>query len=57
MDLDVQPNFDLPSAIDDALWLMREQASRSGITLERRVDDRKEDEKYKNPGARWSRYL
>jgi signal transduction histidine kinase len=39
MDLDVQA-FDLPSAIDDALLLMRERASRRGITLERHVDER-----------------
>src|SRR5207253_4789781 len=33
-------DFDLPTAIDDALLLMRERASRHGITLERRVDER-----------------
>jgi GAF domain-containing protein len=39
MDLDVAP-FDLPSAIDDAMLLMRERAGRRGITLERHVDER-----------------
>ena len=39
MDLDVAA-FDLPSAIDDALLLMRERAGRRGITLERHVDER-----------------
>jgi len=39
MDLDVAA-FDLPTAIDDALLLMRERASRRGITLERQVDER-----------------
>src|SRR5436309_9310130 len=39
MDLDVAA-FDLPSAIDDALLLMRERAGRRGITLERQVDER-----------------
>jgi signal transduction histidine kinase len=39
MDLDVAA-FDLPSAIDDALLLMRERAGRRGITLERDVDER-----------------
>jgi signal transduction histidine kinase len=38
MELDVAA-FDLPTAIDDALLLMRERASRRGITLERNVDD------------------
>ena len=38
MDLDVA-TFDLPSAIDDAMLLMRERASRRGIVLERRVDE------------------
>jgi signal transduction histidine kinase len=37
MELDVGA-FDLPSAIDDALLLMRERAGRRGITLERHVD-------------------
>jgi len=31
--------FDLPSAIDDALLLMRERASRRSLTLERTVDE------------------
>src|SRR4029453_10628628 len=39
MDLDVA-HFDLPSAIDDAMLLMRERAGRRGITLERHVDER-----------------
>jgi two-component system, NtrC family, sensor kinase len=39
MELDVAP-FDLPTAIDDALLLMRERASRRGTTLERHVDER-----------------
>src|SRR5205814_1422003 len=39
MDLDVAA-FDLPTAIDDALLLMRERASRRGIILERDVDER-----------------
>jgi two-component system, NtrC family, sensor kinase len=38
MDLDVAA-FDLPSAIDDAMLLMRERASRRGITLGRHVDE------------------
>ncbi len=33
-------DFDLPSAIDDALILVRERASRRGITLGHSVDDR-----------------
>src|SRR5207253_8688260 len=39
MELDFA-DFDLPSAIDDALLLMRERAGRRGITLERHVDER-----------------
>jgi signal transduction histidine kinase len=39
MDLDLT-DFHLPSAIDDALLLMRERAGRRGITLERHVDER-----------------
>ena len=39
MELDVAA-FDLPSAIDDALLLMRERAGRRGIILERDVDER-----------------
>ncbi len=39
MDLDLA-NFHLPSAIDDALLLMRERASRRSLTLERHVDER-----------------
>jgi GAF domain-containing protein/anti-sigma regulatory factor (Ser/Thr protein kinase) len=39
MELDLA-DFHLPSAIDDALLLMRERASRRGITLERHVDER-----------------
>jgi signal transduction histidine kinase len=39
MELDVAA-FDLPTAIDDALLLMRERAGRRGITLERQVDAR-----------------
>ena len=39
MELDVAA-FDLPTAIDDALLLMRERAGRRGITLERHVDER-----------------
>src|SRR5262249_47576491 len=39
MDLDVAA-FDLPSAIDDAMLLMRERAGRRGITLERQIDER-----------------
>ena len=39
MELDVAA-FDLPAAIDDALLLMRERASRRGITLERLLDER-----------------
>src|SRR5207247_6811907 len=39
MELDVAA-FDLPSASDDALLLMRERAGRRGITLERHVDER-----------------
>jgi signal transduction histidine kinase len=38
MELDVA-EFELPSAVDDALLLMRERASRRGITLTREVDD------------------
>jgi signal transduction histidine kinase len=37
MDLEVAA-FDLPTAIDDAMLLMRERASRRGIALERHVD-------------------
>src|SRR5262249_57628 len=33
-------DFHLPSAIDDALLLMRERAGRRGLTLERHVDER-----------------
>jgi GAF domain-containing protein len=33
-------DFDLPSAIENALILVRERASRRGITLERTVDER-----------------
>ena len=39
MDLDLAA-FDLPTAIDDAMLLMRERAGRRGITLERHVDER-----------------
>jgi signal transduction histidine kinase len=39
MELDVEA-FDLPTAIDDALLLMRERASRGGIAVERHVDER-----------------
>ena len=39
MDLDVAA-FDLPTAIDDALPLMRERAARRSIALERHVDAR-----------------
>src|SRR5262249_47925611 len=39
MDLD-RADFHLPVAIDDALLLMRERASRRGLTLERHVDER-----------------
>jgi len=39
MELDLAA-FDLPTAIDDAMLLMRERANRRGITLERHVDDR-----------------
>jgi signal transduction histidine kinase len=39
MELDVAA-FDLPTAIDDALLLMRERAGRRGITVERYVDER-----------------
>ncbi len=39
MELDVAA-FDLPTAVDDALLLMRERASRCGITLEHHVDER-----------------
>ena len=39
MDLDLA-DFDLPSAVDDALLLMRERAGRRGIALERHVDER-----------------
>jgi signal transduction histidine kinase len=39
IELDVAA-FDLPSAIDDALLLMRERAGRRGITLECHVDQR-----------------
>ena len=39
MDLELT-DFHLPSAIDDALLLMRERASRRGLTLERHVDER-----------------
>jgi signal transduction histidine kinase len=39
MDLDISA-FDLPTAIDDAMLLMRERASRRGLTLERHVDER-----------------
>jgi GAF domain-containing protein len=38
MELDVA-EFELPSAVDDALLLMRERASRRGITLTREVHD------------------
>ena len=39
MDLDVAA-FDLPTAIDDAMLLMRERAGRRGIALERQADER-----------------
>jgi GAF domain-containing protein len=39
MDLDLA-DFHLPSAVDDALLLMRERAARRGIALERQVDER-----------------
>ena len=39
MELDVV-DFHLPSAIDEALLLMRERASRRGLALERHVDER-----------------
>jgi signal transduction histidine kinase len=39
MELDLAA-FHLPTAIDDALLLMRERAGRRGITLERHVDAR-----------------
>ena len=39
MDLDLA-EFHLPAAIDDALLLVRERASRRGLTLERQVDER-----------------
>jgi signal transduction histidine kinase len=39
MELDLAA-FDLPTAIDDALLLMRERAGRRGIALERHVDER-----------------
>ena len=39
MDLDLA-DFDLPGAIDDALMLMRERASRRAITVGRFVDER-----------------
>jgi len=39
MELDLS-DFHLPSAIDDALLLMRERASRRGLALERLVDER-----------------
>jgi signal transduction histidine kinase len=39
MDLDLA-DFDLPSAIDDALLLMRERAARRDLALERHVDER-----------------
>jgi signal transduction histidine kinase len=39
MELEVT-DFDLPSAIDNALILVRERASRRGITLGRAIDDR-----------------
>jgi signal transduction histidine kinase len=37
MDLDLA-GFDVPSAIEDALLLMRERAGRRGLTLERHID-------------------
>jgi signal transduction histidine kinase len=39
MDLDLDA-FHLPAAVDDAMLLMRERASRRGLTLERHVDER-----------------
>ncbi len=39
MELEVT-DFDLPSTIDNALTLVRERATRRGITLERAIDDR-----------------
>ena len=39
MDLELA-DFDLPTAIDDAMLLMRERAGRRGITLGRHVDER-----------------
>src|SRR5262249_19977955 len=39
MELDLS-DFHLPSAIDDALLLMRERASRRGLALERLADER-----------------
>src|SRR5215468_1017968 len=39
MELDLA-DFHLPSAIDDALLLMRERASQRGLALERHIDDR-----------------
>ena len=38
MELELAP-FDLPSAIDNALTLVRERAARRGIALERTIDD------------------
>src|SRR5215813_7872143 len=39
MDLDLA-DFHLPSAIDDAMLLMRERAARRGLGLERHVEER-----------------
>jgi signal transduction histidine kinase len=39
--MELEPaDFDLPSAIDNALTLVRERATRRGITLGRTIDDR-----------------
>src|SRR5262245_65855340 len=55
MELDLA-DFDLPQAIDDALMLMHERASRSGLTLDRVVDERlgeiRADERKVKPYAR-----
>jgi len=39
MELDLT-DFDLPTALDNALTLVRERAARRGITLEKSVDER-----------------
>ena len=43
-------NFDLPTAIDNALMLIQERAGRLSITLQRYVDERLGEARAKDPG-------